>query len=270
MNAPSLPPSQPGLRVAHGLVLVMATLACGHTLSQPAPSVTEADLERARRSQPVITERDIEQARRKHTVPFEEGAAQPRRPSTPQVDALPQPLTGAPLDLDAIAKGFEPIPQAPGLAAPAPTLLIFISFSMPNPTLSRLVDQASKAGATLVLRGLVDASMRATAARLQQLIGNRKVAVQLDPLAFDRYAIELTPSFVLTRAPAPAGGPPHAPSPPCEAGRCPTVEQYARAAGDVSLDFALAHVARTAPAFAKDAGVFLKRLRAVEQAKGVR
>ena len=45
---------------------------------------------------------------------------------------------------------------------------------------------------------------------------------------------------------------------------CVTPAGYASVAGDVSLDYALDHFQRSAPAFAKDAGRFLARLRGRE------
>jgi conjugal transfer pilus assembly protein TrbC len=130
--------------------------------------------------------------------------------------------------------------------------LVFISFAMPDATLTRLVDQAARAQASLVLRGLAEGSLVRTVARVQQLIGSRKVAVQIDPQAFDRYAVTQTPTFVLVRD----GTLPQ----PCATGLCVPGDRFARTAGDVSLDYALTHIQRSAPGFSKDAGGFLKRL----------
>lgn len=185
------------------------------------------------------------------------GEAELRRvpvPSTPRVDALPQPATRVPLDLEALARGFDANVGRTALTPkPGPSVLVFISFSMPAKTLERLADQAARSQATLVLRGLVDGSLVRTAAQVQQLIGRRQVAVQIDPLAFDRYGISQTPSFVLLREDAQAQ--------PCASGMCVSRDGYAMAAGDVSLDYALGFFKRSAPpGFAKDASVFLKRL----------
>jgi len=141
----------------------------------------------------------------------------------------------------------------PGLpGADEPRLIVFISLSMPEATLARLVDQAARARAQLLLRGLSDGSLPRTAARIQQLIGTRAVAVQIDPRAFDRYAIQRVPSFVLAR--------PGAQDAACNGKQCARADDHVMAAGDVSLDYALAHFQRTTPAFAKDAGRFLTRL----------
>jgi len=171
----------------------------------------------------------------------------------PRVDALPMPATQTPVDLEALARGFAGATGSPKLpGADEPRLIVFISLSMPEDALSRLVDQAARARAQLLLRGLSEGSLPRTAARIQQLIGTRTVAVQIDPRAFDRYAIQRVPSFVLARA----GGPEMA----CSGELCARSDDHVMAAGDVSLDYALAHFQRSAPAFAKDAGRFLARL----------
>jgi conjugal transfer pilus assembly protein TrbC len=71
-------------------------------------------------------------------------------PTRPNVEALPQPLSRTPIDLEALARGYasqaEAMTQAQGLAT-GPGLLVFVSLSMPRPTLQRLVDQAARAKA---------------------------------------------------------------------------------------------------------------------------
>ncbi|HRH87193.1 MAG TPA: type-F conjugative transfer system pilin assembly protein TrbC [Rubrivivax sp.] len=175
-------------------------------------------------------------------------------PAAPRIDALPQAVTKAPIDLEALAKGFDADAIQPALAAKAgPTLLVFVSFAMPEATIIRLLDQAARAGATLVLRGLVNGSMRDTVERMQRLIGERRVAVQIDPQAFDRFSIVRTPSFVLVRSGAAAQA--------CGSGACLASDQFVLAAGDVSLDYALRFFERTAPAMARDASSFLRRMK---------
>jgi conjugal transfer pilus assembly protein TrbC len=171
----------------------------------------------------------------------------------PRVDALPVPATQAPMDLETLARGFAAATGAPTLPGnDQPRLIVFISLSMPEATLARLVDQAARARAQLLLRGLSEGSLPRTAVRIQQLIGTRPVAVQIDPRAFDRYAIQRVPSFVLARA----GGT----DTTCSGEQCARSDDHVMAAGDVSLDYVLAHFQRAAPAFAKDAGRFLDRL----------
>jgi conjugal transfer pilus assembly protein TrbC len=177
-------------------------------------------------------------------------------PSTLAIDALPRPKTRTPIDLEALARGYasqvDAIQAAEGLAQ-GPGLMVFVSLSMPKPTLKRLIDQAARARASIVLRGLAGGSLRDTVSQVQPLIGTRQVAVQIDPLMFDRFSIVRVPSFVLVRNGArPAS---------CATGACAPPEAFLRAAGDVSLDYALEHMVRAAPAFKGDAASFLQRLK---------
>lgn len=235
---------------------LLAGLVCGPQAAgaQTLPTVTEADIERAKRSQPSITEQDVLRARERNRMATDADLRHVPVPSTPNIDALPRPATQVPMDLEALARGFDAQNgQAALNTKPGPVLLVFISFAMPEAALDRLIEQAARAQASLVLRGLVDGSLVQTVSRVQQLIGTRKVTVQIDPQAFDRYAVTKTPSFVLVRD----GMKPT----PCASGLCVPGDGYAAAAGDVSLDYALAFLQRSAPRFSKDAAGFLRRLR---------
>ena len=203
---------------------------------------------------PRVTDADIEQARRQHRMPTDAELARVPVPSTPQIDALPQPATARPIDLEALARGFDAQADKPTLgAASGPRLLVFISFAMPEATITRLLDQVARARAMLLLRGLVNGSLRDTVEHMQRLIGTRQVAVQIDPQAFDRFAITRTPSFVLVRD--------GAASQPCAAGMCIAGDQFVLAAGDVSLDYALKFFERSAPTMARDASAYLQRMK---------
>jgi len=232
--------------------LASAALAAALAHAQ-APLITDADVERAKRSQPAVTDADVERARERHRMPTDAELRRAPAPTTPRIDELPKPAIAPPIDLGALASGFDPTGGQSGLARNAgPAVMVFVSFSMPEAALTRLVDQASRSDATLVLRGLVGGSLTQTAARVQQLIGTRRVAVQIDPQAFDRYGVKLTPSFVLVRDGAQAGS--------CASGICVPGDGFVMAAGDVSLDYALGFFRRSAPAFARDAESVLKRL----------
>lgn len=250
-----LPLASRRARAAPAIAATLAVaVAAAAALAQPAASpVTEADLERARRSAPVVTDADIERARRLH-APASAAALPRAAPSAVDVDALPVPSAPASVDLGAIARDYATL-GAPGAAAPRahePALLVFVSLSLPEPTLALLVEQAARSRATLVLRGVHDDSLARTVARVRALIGQHAVGFQIDPQAFSRYAVTVVPTFVVVR-----GGlaPDH-----CAAQACPG-DAFVGVAGDVSIDYALEHVARHEPAFAADAAHFLARLR---------
>ena len=240
---------------ARALGLTAALVASAQALAQNPPVITDADIERVRREQPAITEGDIDAARRKYSMPGDAELRYAPVP-TPNVEALPQPLSRTPIDLEALARGYasqaDAMTQAQGLAT-GPGLLVFVSLSMPRPTLQRLVGQAARAKASIVLRGFANGSLRDTVAQVQGLIGSRQVAVQIDPLAFDRYAVTRVPTFVLVRD----GTRPVA----CASGSCAPADSFLRTSGDVSLDYALEHMRRSAPGFGPPADTFLKRIK---------
>ena len=192
---------------------------------------------------PAVTDADIERARQQHRMPTEAELARVPVPAAPRIENLAQPVTRMPIDLEAISKGFDlqngtqVAAMGPGKAGPK--VLIFVSFAMPEPTLQRLVDQAARAGATLVLRGLVNGSIRETVTRMLALIGSRRVAVEISPEAFDRFAITQTPTFVLVFASAAKGG--------CQAQECLATKTYRKVSGDVSLDYAIALMRKPTP-----------------------
>jgi len=232
------------------MLITISTIAAGQLNKSP----TDADIERVRRSQPTITDKDVDAARARHRMPTEAELSRVPVPRMPNVDALPKPAAQAPVDLGAIAKGYDSIVAgAAAVPASAPALIIFVSFSMPDATLTRLVDQAARAGASIAIRGFVDGSLKATVARIRRLIGERAVSIQIDPQAFDRFAVTKTPTFVLARD--------LASSRDCSGTSCMPSGSFVATSGDVSLDYALEFMHRNAPAFAKDADAFRKRLK---------
>ncbi|PPE67095.1 type-F conjugative transfer system pilin assembly protein TrbC [Caldimonas caldifontis] len=192
---------------------------------------------------PAVTDADIERARQQHRMPTESELARVPIPGAARIENLPQPVTRMPIDLEAISKGFDvqngaqAAAMAPGKAGPK--VLIFVSFAMPEPTLQRLVDQAARAGATLVLRGLANGSIRDTVTQMQALIGSRRVAVQIDPEAFDRYGITRTPTFVLVKE--------DAGNVACAFRACGPSQSFAKVAGDVTLEYAMQYMGRRSP-----------------------
>jgi conjugal transfer pilus assembly protein TrbC len=241
---------------ARALGLIATLVASAQALAQNPPVVTDVDIERVRRETPTVTDQDIDAARRKYGMPSEAELRSAPVPTRPNVETLPVPLSHTPIDLEALARGYasqsEAMTQAQRLAT-GPGLLVFVSLSMPRPTLQRLIDQAARAKASIVLRGFANGSLRDTVAQVQGLIGARQVAVQIDPQAFDRYAVTRVPTFVLVR---------HGTRPvACASGTCAPADSFLRSAGDVSLDYALEHMRRSAPGFGAAADTFLKRIK---------
>lgn len=74
-----------------------------------------------------------------------------------------------------------------------PQLLVFVSFSMPMPTLKALARDVNRVGGKLVLRGLVKGSFPETLIKLQKL----QEEILIDPTLFEAYQVERVPTFVL-------------------------------------------------------------------------
>lgn len=74
-----------------------------------------------------------------------------------------------------------------------PQLLVFVSFSMPMPTLKALARDVNRVGGKLVLRGLVKGNFPETLIKLQEL----QEEILIDPTLFEAYQVERVPTFVL-------------------------------------------------------------------------
>lgn len=165
------------------------------------------------------------------------------------------PATGTGIDIGTLARQGSQIGGGmPSGAHPPqePALRIFVTLDMPQGSLRRLVDQAERAGAVLVLRGLKNQSMRQTVAAVSDLLGQRKAGWVIDPEAFERHGVEAAPTFLLTTGED---------APPCSATTCTVPHPFVSVSGDVSLDYALEHMARRHTGAAAVASPYLSRLR---------
>jgi conjugal transfer pilus assembly protein TrbC len=138
--------------------------------------------------------------------------------------------------------GTAPPPAAAASAFPQPStsarLYVFVSFSMPPASLRRLASQAATAGVPLVLRGMVEESLPATARRTAELIGMAPgTSVEIDPGPFRRFGITRVPAYLIA-----------APAPACK-NACVPEDAGPVIVGDVTLDYALERLAqgRSAP-----------------------
>jgi len=174
------------------------------------------------------------------------GQASPDRTPTlsvPEIDD--QALAKARKDIEALLS--DPRLAVPGAASSGdsdPHPLIFVSFSMTDDSLRALLAEARKTGSPLVLRGLVDNSMKRTVARLGELLGTGNSrdttgeptpSLAIDPTLFERFGVNKVPTFVL----------PLDTIAPCTPEGCP-VPAHLKVAGDVSLAYALNVMAREA------------------------
>lgn len=118
-------------------------------------------------------------------------------------------------------------------------LYVFVSLGMPKPSLSKIVEQAEKAGAVVVLRGMVDRNMVKTANQIKELVGDHKVAFQIDPRLFKIFGIGAVPATVMVE--------PGASFQKCSDKHCNGNAVFAKVMGDVSLQYALQEIVNRAP-----------------------
>ena len=173
----------------------------------------------------------------------------------PRLERLPQPLQSRPVDVASGARGFEAAgaSAAGAMLEQGPQLLVFVSLSMPEGALRKLIEQAQRTRAVLVLRGLKDGSMVKTVVAVRQLLGERKAALQIDPQGFDRFGVNQVPTFVLLRDGTQVQR--------CADASCVPASSYATLAGDVTIEYALEWIESHSSSAQREAKVLLQRLR---------
>ena len=198
------------------------------------------------------TQQEIDGARTQHPMPSVEEIIRQPVPRVPKIEPR-QPA----IDIEGIARRYSENKQAfEGASSTQPTLMIFVTLAMPAASLRLIATQAARSGATIVIRGLKDDSMQRTLAAVKNVIGESKVAWQIDPPAFARFRVERAPTFVLVAQ----GSMNPAIDASCKTG-CERSNTFVSVAGDVSLDYALEFIIRMKPALAEEAQRYLKRLR---------
>lgn len=146
-------------------------------------------------------------------------------------------------------------PAAADATHPKARLLVFVSLSMPEASLRRVVADAERAGAMVVMNGMHQNSMRATKTSVQSLTGERPVGWQIDPVSRRRFGVTVAPTTVLAANPVRRAD--------CDdqrEGVC-IDEPYWGFEGDVSLDYALERIIAAAPEAGEAAAPYLARLR---------
>lgn len=77
-------------------------------------------------------------------------------------------------------------------------IYIFVSFSMPDKSLTGWLNDANRIKATLVIRGLYKSSFSETTKKVLNLLPDQKGGVLLDPTLFKRFHIEKVPAVLIT------------------------------------------------------------------------
>ena len=151
------------------------------------------------------------------------------------------------VDIESLARRYE------GKAAARKTdgLMVFASFTMPAPTLKKLIADAKRAGGVVVLRGFKDGSLKNTAVAVSQL-GEAAGNVQINPEAFKKYRVNAVPAVVLVK---PDG------QELVDDKGCALPDNYVMVAGDVGLGYALDDIAQRSLEFAEMAARYGRPLK---------
>jgi conjugal transfer pilus assembly protein TrbC len=172
------------------------------------------------------------------------------RPVVPDPTKLPQPATTGP-DIARIAETYRQTTPGSVPGKDVPELMVFISFSLPKETLQRIITQAEKSGAVLVLRGLKGNSLTRMGEEIAELVGARNVTAIIHPPAFKQFKVRQAPALVLARS-----------GQASQIGEdgCAPASSFIRVDGDVTQDYALDLIERQAPAWADVARRYASRL----------
>jgi conjugal transfer pilus assembly protein TrbC len=172
------------------------------------------------------------------------------RPVVPDPTKLPQPATTGP-DIARMAEAYRQTTPGSAPGKDVPELMVFISFSLPKETLQRIVSQAEKSGAVLVLRGLKGNSLTRMGEEIAELVGARNVTAIIHPPAFKQFKVRQVPALVLARS-----------GQASQIGEdgCAPASSFIRVDGDVTQDYALDLIERQAPAWADVARRYASRL----------
>ena len=146
---------------------------------------------------------------------------------------------------DGSASGAAGTAPLPGLPRHAPTdetrgaktaeVLLFTSLSVPPASWRAVARDAARIGAPLVLRGITEESLPATARRIAGRLGNAQAGAAIDPRLFRLFGIARVPAVVVV-----PGGVPRCRSRGCADDAPPPFD---RVTGNLSLAAALEAIA---------------------------
>ena len=148
--------------------------------------------------------------------------------------------------------------HAAGIAAGPPDrpntaeVLVFMSLAVPEAGWAQWAAQAARAGAPLVLRGVLPAGLRATAAEVGRRLDGHEAGVAVDPRLFELFGVERVPAVV-----AVPGGVPACASRGCSDDAPPPFDAVA---GNIGLAAALEAIAAEGDAGRETARRHLERL----------
>ncbi len=164
--------------------------------------------------------------------------------SFPKIDA---PAQG--IDIEAIANRINN-GNKPDADKKLSGVYVFVTLSMPKGSLDRVISDSAKAKSIIVVRGLIGNSLRETAKYVGDMAAKREVACEIDPTKFTKFGVTHVPTTVVV-----VGEPM-----PCDGGCADAAPKFYSVEGDVSLSYALEHIAKVKPDSQPMVEPYLRRL----------
>lgn len=138
---------------------------------------------------------------------------------------------------------------------------VFVSFSMPDESIRKIIDQAHLIGRDSIqisLIGLLEENnMKLTLSRIAELTKGKDVEFLIDPDGFEKFAVNQVPALVVYR------------DDPLKEAQCSVngddeglskLRDYIGVYGDVTIEYALEHLRKTELDWQDEVSVFLERV----------
>lgn len=150
--------------------------------------------------------------------------------------------------MDDYAVDFDAADQAARL----PPVLVFVSSSMPGPSIKAAARDAAKVGGAVVIRGLIGGSMAQTQQFFSDVFGDEKLGLLVDPRLFTTFRVESVPVVMVAERGIV----------PCEPqdDQCEPLPGHDVVRGNVTLRFALRTIAEAGGPGAIQAKTLLPKL----------
>jgi conjugal transfer pilus assembly protein TrbC len=101
------------------------------------------------------------------------------------------------IDIASLSEQYQSVNESVSMPSTS-KLLVFVSFSMPEDSLKALQREVGEVGGDLIIRGLIDNSLKKTAGAVSGVLDNGKGGLSIDPTSFQQYHIRQVPAFVVT------------------------------------------------------------------------
>ncbi len=109
----------------------------------------------------------------------------------------PRPLVLFLTSLLCLLSFIPPAVAGPDTSRPAPQLFVFVSASMPKGSFRTIAQDGVRYHAPLILRGLIGESLQETLLNLKEIAALGAI-IQIDPLLYETYGVEMVPAVVRT------------------------------------------------------------------------